>query len=104
MSIYFADQSWPKLEAAIAENTLVILPVGQTAGSIVLQIKNFTLNITALINTTICCAFRVAGTKSRTAQASLVRQCQNHYLNLYSLTTRGEEMNDGKTESRRGGD
>jgi len=54
MSIYFADQSWPKLEAAIAENTLVILPVGQTAGS--------------------------------------------------SLTTIGEEMNDGKTESRRGGD
>lgn len=28
MSLYFADQSWPKLESAISRNTLIILPVG----------------------------------------------------------------------------
>jgi creatinine amidohydrolase len=29
MSLYFADQSWPKLQRAIEANTLIILPVGQ---------------------------------------------------------------------------
>lgn len=29
MSLYFADQSWPKLQEAIDANTLIILPVGQ---------------------------------------------------------------------------
>ncbi len=30
MSIYFSDQSWPKLKEAAENNTLIILPVGQT--------------------------------------------------------------------------
>jgi len=30
MSLYFADQSWPQLEAAIAGNALILLPLGQT--------------------------------------------------------------------------
>jgi len=30
MSIYFSDQSWPKLEEAVKNNTLIILPIGQT--------------------------------------------------------------------------
>lgn len=30
MSIYFSDQSWPKLKDAAEKNTLIILPVGQT--------------------------------------------------------------------------
>jgi len=30
MSIYFSDQSWPKLKEAAEKNTLIILPIGQT--------------------------------------------------------------------------
>ena len=30
MSLYFSDQSWPQLEQAVAENTLILLPIGQT--------------------------------------------------------------------------
>jgi creatinine amidohydrolase len=30
MSFYFGEQTWPQLEAAIARNTLVIIPVGTT--------------------------------------------------------------------------
>ena len=31
MSYHFADQSWPQPEQAIAQNTLIILPIAQTA-------------------------------------------------------------------------
>jgi len=30
MSLYFSDQSWPQLERAVADNTLILLPIGQT--------------------------------------------------------------------------
>ncbi len=30
MSIYFSDKSWPQLEEAIEQNTLILLPIGQT--------------------------------------------------------------------------
>jgi len=30
MSIYFSDQSWPKLKEAVEKNTLIIFPIGQT--------------------------------------------------------------------------